>query len=217
MPVSSAIPQMLGLSPDGATAIAVKVLAVAGAFVFGLIITGAVIFLLDRALTGGKWKPGLKRFLRRLGGLTASIVAALVLFGSGGEGLFGGGGGEESGTSSQDGSTSPVSVVTTTPPSTPKALATAVSPMDLILNVTILGGTDVQSGRFYQIDGDVEPITFDESKKRLLARKPMDATKLTLAIQFPERNAPARDHPAVNQLERWAEQAGMNVLRPAKP
>jgi hypothetical protein len=42
------------------------------------------------------------------------------------------------------------------------------------------------------------------------------AKKVALVIQFPAKNAPAREHPAVTLLARWAnEEAGMDVSFPA--
>ena len=83
--------------------------------------------------------------------------------------------------------------------------------------MTVLGGEDVRDGRFYRLDDDPAAKTFPELKAAVLARKAAETRKTALWLLFPEQHAPARDHPAVIQLDRWAEQNGLDVVRPAKP
>lgn len=190
-------------SAEGIAAFAVKCLAVAGAFVVGYALIGLIVFALDRWLAGGKTNKGFKRVLRMLGGLAAALLAAYVLFySSGGKGLFGGGSDANTGTGAP---AAPASTTeqpaTPTPPKTPEV---PLSPTDRVVRITVLGGSDVKDQRFYLIDDNANPLTFDEAKPAILARKPTDMRKLRLEIVFPEKNALPPEHEAVDQLDKWA-------------
>lgn len=207
---------MLGLSAENVTNFVVKGLAVAGAFLVGFALMGLVAIALDRWLFNKKTPVGMKRVARILGGLAAAFLAALILFGEGGSGLFGGAAGTGNGKPKGATPTNPAELNVSTP-TPPSPVVSEVPADNAVIRVMILGGFDVKDGRFYKLDDDATPKTFEDAKKAIVARQTSDSKKLAIVLLFPAQNAPARDHPAVIQLERWAmDEARIGVFQPAK-
>ncbi len=206
------MPLFFGLSAEKITMFAVKCLAVGGAFLLGYLFAGGVAALLDRGLFRRRTPPGVKKVAKLLGGLAAAVLAALALFGSGGDGLLGGGAGD--GPGKVDGPTG------TGTPAAKDDSKTPVRPPDVRpsegeVRVTVLGGDDVKGSRFYLVDDDATPKTFEELQAAITARAGGEK-RPEVAVLFPSRNAVAQDHPAVTRLVRWArERAGLKVTFPA--
>src|SRR4051812_31738917 len=156
-----------GLDTSQAAQYLLRGLAVGGAFLVGYVLTWVVAKLLDRSLTAGKSPPAVHKAARVLGGLLLAVLAAIFLFGPGGDGLgFGGGPGEGKGQGAGEGKgggdatkpTQPISA-DVKPPEQTKADAV---PPEQRVRVTMLGGEDVKDERFYLLDDDRTPHTFAE-------------------------------------------------------
>jgi hypothetical protein len=193
----------------------VNCLAVAGGFLAGFVVTAGVVWWIDRTFLRGQSPDVLKRAARVLGGAAAALVVALLVFGKGGGGL-GGGTGEAVGSGTPatvvgQGTGEAPSPTTPTPPTKPSP------PAGERVAVTVLGGADVRDQRFYLLDADTTPRTFDEAKAGILAKKETAGAKgLAVEVRFPPTNALPQDHPAVTRLVAWArDAAGLTVTFPA--
>ncbi|MGL6095112.1 MAG: hypothetical protein ACRC7O_04830 [Fimbriiglobus sp.] len=207
-----------GLNPEKLAQFAVNLLAVGGGFLVGQIGTAAVLWFLDRKLTGGKSPPPLKKAGAALGGMAAGIVVALVVFGHGqGWVLMGGGGaGESNGppaTGIPGGSATSDVPPTTEPTTKPPVTNPQPSPSAERVRVTVLGGSDVKDERFYLLDGDPAPKRIGEVRAAVLAKK--DKTAVGLELRFAEQNTLPPTHPAVLLLTGWAQSHGLTVTLPA--
>ncbi len=71
------------------------------------------------------------------------------------------------------------------------------------VHVTILGGSEVQAGRFYQIDDDPTPKTFEGVQEDVIdAKRKASKTELTIIFRF-KKDALSDTHPAVQQAVKW--------------
>jgi hypothetical protein len=189
----------------------VKCLAVAGAFLIGYFLGGVIAWALDRWVFAQKAPEPLKKAVSWVAAVALALLVALIIFGEGGSGLFGGGGGDGKGTPSQDdtkGKTTPApepepkkkdevppKKKEDTPPPKP-------TPGDV--RVTILTD-EAKDGRFYVIDDDPAPKTFDEFKETINAKRKVTKTELTVIFRF--KKEPLSDnHPAVRRVVGWVQQ-----------
>jgi hypothetical protein len=204
-------------------ALAIKCLAVAGGFLAGYLLGGAIAFALDRWVFNKKAPDLVKKCVRWVSGVILAIVVALIVFGEGGGGFgLGGGEGKGSGKAASEGDSKdkPASTPATpdkNPPQVSPVTPKDTRPAELVIRITILGGTDVSQERFYLIDDDRTPRTFAEVRAAVTARKAKDTRKAVLAIYFPPPpNRLPLEHPAVTQLVTWVrDEAGLDVTFPA--
>jgi hypothetical protein len=213
--VSGAAERLAGL--------AIKCLAVGGGFLAGYLLGGAIALALDRWVFAKKAPEMVKKGVRWVSGLILAIIVALIVFGEGGGGFgMGGGEGKGSGTPGTEGQSKdkqtpqPPTSENERPPVSPVTPADT-RPTEVVIRVTILGGTDVRQERFYLIDDDGTPRTFAEVRATVAQRKANDKRKATLAILFPPPpNRLPLEHPAVTQLVTWGrDEAGLDVTFPA--
>jgi hypothetical protein len=140
------------------------------------------------------------------------LLVALIVFGDGGNGLFGRGGGTGDGKSTQtqdDGKGKapevPVEPKKDNQPPKKDDVKPPVTPMAGDIRVAILGGDEVKDGRFYQFDDDPMPKTFEEFKDVINARR--KSAKGDLRILFRFKKEPLSDnHPAVRRVVDWVNQ-----------
>lgn len=189
---------------------AIKVLAVGGGFLVGYATGGLAAWALNRWVFAHKAPEQLKRVCALLGGLALAIVVALILFGSGGGGLFGSGGGPNgSDAVPNDKGKEPPTV---TPKEEPKLVPPKVEPKPPEarptpgdVRVAILGGADVSDGKFYLIDAVPGPKTLDELK-RAIADRPKGKDEIVLVFRFAKE--PLSDtHPEMKRLSAWVKDA----------
>lgn len=216
---------LVNLSAERVAQFVVNVLAVGGGFLAGFLLTGFVVWLLDRWLTGGKAPPTLKQAARVVGGLVLALLVALIVFGSGsGWGLFGAGIGDSKGQGATDqaGDGKGGTPVTAGPEAQQPAVEQSSQVRDLPppeqrVRVTVLGGTAVKDERFYLIDNDQPPKTFAEVTSAVGAKKAASGKAVGLEVRFSTENTLPRDHPAVTRLVRWGQEQGVTVSFPANP
>lgn len=212
--VSGAAEKLAGL--------AIKCLAVAGGYLAGYVLAGLAGYALERWVFSRKAPETVKQLVRIIAGLVAAIIVALIVFGEGGGGLgMGGGEGRGTGTPSGEGQSKDKQANQPAPPDkAPPSVAPVPPdprPTELVVRVTILGGSDVQQERFYLIDADRTPRTFAEVRAAVTKLKADDKRKGMLAVLFPPPpNRLPLEHPAVTQLVTWArDEAGLDVTFPA--
>jgi hypothetical protein len=196
-------------------------LAVGGAFLVGYVLTWVVARLLDRSLTAGKSPSAVHKSARFLGGLLLAVIAAIFLFGPGGDGLgFGGGPGEGKGQGAGEGkggeATKPTQPISADVKS-PEPTKSDPVPPEQRVRVTMLGGEDVKDERFYLLDDDRSPRTFAEVTAAVTAKKSASAKPVGVEVRFTATNTLPRTHPAVLRLTNWAQANGVSVSFPAQP
>jgi hypothetical protein len=197
-----------------------NLLLVAGGFLVGYLLGGLIGWALGKWVFRQKEPETLRRLGRPVGGVLLALIVALIVFT--GKGKPHGEGGDSKGTPSTetDGKNAPSKTdpdVKLDPKVTPPKIDTR--PADVTIRVTILGGTDVVNERFYLIDDDRSPKTFEDLKTAITAIKAKEKGKVTVAILFPTKNRLPRVHIAVTQVENWVnEEAGLDVVFPtSKP
>lgn len=187
--------------------LAIKCLAVGGGFLFGYLVGHLVARALNRWVFASKAPETLNKLCALISGVLFAILVAIVVFGEGGGGLFG------SGQGTSDGTNPPVEKDKdknkAQPPEVkepPKKPQDKVKPPDPKptpgdLRVSILSGTDVKDGRFYQIEGDA-PKSFDEFRDSILARRKEAKAELTIVFRF-QSEPLSENHPAVRRVVTW--------------
>jgi hypothetical protein len=188
--------------------LAIKFLAVGGGFLFGYVVGLIVARALNRWVFASKASEALKKLCALISGVLFAILVAIVVFGEGGGGLFGSGKG--TGDSSAPPSAKDKDKTKTEPPEPkepPKKPPEKLKPPDPKptpgdLRVSILSGTDVKDGRFYQIEGDAAPKSFDEFRDAILARRKEAKAELTIVFRF-QSEPLSENHPAVRRAVSW--------------
>ena len=201
----------LGLS-EKVAGYAIKCLAVAGGFLIGYFLGKLVAWALDRWILANKSPDQLKKAISLLCGLALAILVALIVFGEGGNGLFGSGGGDGQGkgqpTPANDGKAAPTPAVEPkeVPPKkdeTPKLPPPKATPDDV--RVAILAGDEVKDGRFYLIDGDSAPKSLKELQALAASRKSAKADTM-LIFRFKTETL-SNTHPEMQRLTAWLREA----------
>ena len=177
---------------DRATDLMKGGLAVIGATFLGAIVIGFAANFLTQLLGAKKLPPSLFRFVRIAGGLTSGFVVGMFVFGGGGGWGLGGGSGTGKGT--------PTNLVSSDAPSDS---STGEQPTITRVGVTLLGGQRVIAGKFYRLDGQATGKTLTELKKELLKATSTGVGPGHLTVRIYEDSV-AQDHPAVHDLESWA-------------
>jgi hypothetical protein len=193
-----------------------KLLAIAGGAVLGGAGAGAAVKRVSK-MTIRKEAPRAMVLPSRVGGgVAAGLGVWLWAFGAGGSGLgvgsggLGGGGGrflgydpapeepakEHTGQTErkQDG-----------PPGASGVTARRSA------RIEMLGGSRVQRERFYVIDEQPPAHTIDEVRQILLARRNQENDPIKAIEIVIYEDSVAKDHPAVRELEQWANQNGLPV------
>jgi hypothetical protein len=190
-----------------------KVVAVVGGGVLGALVTGLLFSLIARAYFQQRPSRLMKRFVQLLGGLAVALAISKlpIGFGSG----FGFGGGSGPGEGSADGSKSnPVASLpddTPKPPQQESPLTESTAAEGAVVRIEMLGGTRVQDGKFYLIEGDNEPKTKQEVYKIIEDRlkhspRPLKGVEIIVTLK-----SVARIDPAVTDLESWAKNRDLKV------
>lgn len=221
------VPMLAVPGAEQVAAFGVKCLAVAGGFLAGYALGGLAAWGLDRWVFAKKAPDFVKKTIKLLTGIAAAILVALLVFGEGsGGGLFGGGRGSDGSGTGQPSNDPGKKSEQPTPPTPPdvkapkvEAKTPAISPEDPKVRVTFLGGEAVRGDRFYLLDNDPAPKTFEELKAAVLKRKEGTTRPMFLLVQFPADPRQRIDENSINvtQVTSWARNfAGIEVVWPGK-
>jgi hypothetical protein len=157
--------------------------------------------------------------VRILGAVALGLAVWIWAFSSGGTGP-GAGGWFGSGTGGQLSETNKESGPRSEPAVEPKAdVPERASPQSHpgqdTLRIEILGGARVQQERFYLLEGENQPRTLPEVRKFIQARQQeKDKRPLKGIVILVYGSSVARDHPAVKNLVKWAEEHHLSVTYP---
>jgi hypothetical protein len=202
-------------------ALAIKCLAVAGAFLLGYFLGMAIVWAIDKWLLANKTPYAVKKVCKTLTGLIVAIIVALIVFGEGGSGLFGGGGGGK-GSTDADSSTDkskhsdPLTPDAKVQPSVTLPKPPDAKSADLIIQVTIYGGSNVIDERYYQVDDEQMLKNFKELQDAILTRSGKEKGKVAVSIRLPtDKNTASGDPRAINMVTEWANKQGLDVMFPA--
>lgn len=203
----------LGLGAEGATALVVKGLAVGGGFLVGYFLGTAVAWALDRWAFAHKAPPQLKKVVALVAGVALAVVVALILFGEGGNGLFGRGGeGDQKGATPDEGKKAPEPRPEEPKEKEPPKPKVVPKPTPGDIRVAILGGDEVKEGpnregRFYLVEGNPEPMTLTQLKKFVDQRREINA-KAEPVLIFRFRDIPLTPtQPEMQKLTAWLQEA----------
>lgn len=197
---------------DKIAAFVVKCLAVAGGFLVGYFLGGVIAWGLDRWVFAQKAPEPLKKAVSWVAAVALALLVALIVFGDGGNGLFGRGGGtgDGKGSQSQDKGDAKDTKATTEPkkddtppkkddlppPPPPK-------PMPGDMHIVILAGDEVKDGRVYVLEGDPNPKTLAEFKDAVNARRKMKEPELKHVYYRFKNEKLASDHQALSLPRDW--------------
>ena len=181
-----------------------KLLAVAGGGAVGYLLIGGILRLLGRYVFRNKLPAFVHWAVRLAGGVAGALLVWFWLAGAGGGGPGGGGGWGMFGGSG----TGPGSGDAALKAKKEKLSKAGTEKRGAAMEVEMLGGPAVKEERFYKIEGEPEPVTFDEAKRRIADRliKQPDLKVLRIVVRL---ESVASDHEAVKQLERWARENGL--------
>ena len=190
----------------------IGILAVAGAFLIGHVLTWLFFGGIARFLFKRSMPLGVMKFLRLLGGAALAILVATFVFGAGGMG-WGPGNAHKGdigvGDQKKDQEEAKKEVV--------RPKIEDIQPKDddgLGVSVTILGG-DASEGRYYLLEEDVTPRTFTEITYGIQEVKKNSAKPLNRVKILVYKDSSARDSAVVKNLEKWATDERFGVEFPA--
>lgn len=202
----------LGLGADGATAMVVKGLAVGGGFLVGYFLGAALAWALDRWVFAHKAPPQLKKAVALLAGVAVAVLLAMVLFGEGGNGLFGRGGdaGQDKGSAPEEGKKPPEPREEKKPEPPKPKVAPKPTPGDI--RVTILGGDEVApdrsgEGRFFVVEGDPEPKSLAQLQEYVAGRQRANPKAEPVLIFRFKGAMLSSSHPEMKRLTAWLQEA----------
>jgi hypothetical protein len=183
---------------DRVAAFVVKCLAVAGGFLVGYFLGGVVAWALDRWVFAQKAPAPVKKAVAWVFAVALALLVALIVFGDGGNGLFGGGGASDGkGTPTQDDgkgkepTNPPEQKKDEQPPKKDTIKPPTPKPTPGDMHIVILAGAEVKDGRFYLFEGDPIPKTFAEFKDIVNARRKVtDPPLKTVYYRFKNEELP---------------------------
>jgi hypothetical protein len=213
--IVAAIPMFVPSAAEQLAAVAIKCLAVGGAFLAGYAIGGAIVYALNKWVFAEKTPETLRKTFRVLAGIALAILVAMIVFGDGsGGGLFGGSGANGAGKGNPDadskakdkGDTATPPVTQSTPKEKPKsdepAKRPSLSPGDVEVTVTFLGGSDAVGDKFYKLDG--QAMSFETLKDETMKKQPAPPGRIIVQPAFLQQNRVPRDTINFTQVQTWA-------------
>ena len=199
-----------------------KGLAVAGGAAVGWLGSGLLLRLLVRLSLQRGVPQKMLLPVRALGAVALGLAVWVWVSSSGGGGPgrggwfgFGGGGGQPSAVNTEPGPSAEQAAERDTAKPKPPVDESPPQPAAETLQIEILGGARVQNERFYLVEGEKEPRTLSEVRHILQARR-QDPEKPPLRgiVILLYGSSVARDHPAVKNLVKWAEENRLSVTFP---
>jgi hypothetical protein len=199
-----------------------KGLAVVGGAAVGAIGGGLLFRMLVRFSVHRSAPPKLVLGVRALGGVALGLAVWMWVSSSGGWGpgmggwLGSGGRGTEIAQGNRDAEAGAEPRSENHPASPDRAIS--VSQPEQVkdtLRIEILGGARVKQERFYLLEGNPEPRTLPEVRKAIQTRRQEpDKPPLKGIVVMIYPTSVARDHPAMKNLVKWAEENRLSVTFP---
>ncbi len=217
--ITLVLAQVLGLT-EKIAAYAIKGLAVAGAFLLGYLLGGAIVWAIDKWLLANKTPILIKKLCKVLLGIVLGLIVALIVFGDSGNGLFGRGGGEGKDNHNSDSSTQKSSSDHLTQDGKAQSDSNLpkpqeIKPADSIIQITIYGGMKVIEERYYQIEDEQDLKTLKELQDAVLERKNKLKGKVAIAIRLPiDKKYISADPRVMASVIGWANKQGFDVILP---
>jgi hypothetical protein len=149
----------------------IMVLAVAGGFLIGFLLTGIVGKILGKFVFKRESSERFARFVRFLGGVAGAILVYYLLQGEGGLGLGGRGGGDTS-NANKDSPKQTTPKKETPKDEQPKPRDKSEEAGDEVI-ITVLR-SDSPAKKFYLLDSEAQPITLDDLLGKIDARAKLD-------------------------------------------
>jgi hypothetical protein len=208
MTLGSAVLPMLGLLDIGLELM--KCLAVAGGGAVGAVGSGLLLRLIVRLALHRPVSRPVLRFTQALGAVVLGMAVWYWVYGPGGSGFGGSGWGLGTGGSGTETAKSADEGKQKTETAAVKKEEPATSAVQDTLRIEMLGGGRVKAGRFYLCEGDRQPKTLSELQQTIRARgqdKDQPVLKRLEIVIY--EDSVAKDHPAVRDLEKWAEPNGL--------
>jgi hypothetical protein len=181
-----------------------KLLALAGGFGIGAVFSGLLLRGLSRLVMVRTVPRLVLRLVQGLGGGTLGVAVWIWAFGSGGSGLGGSGDFRFSGAELRGPEGSKVEAPAPTNESSPAATT---------MRIELLGGPRVHNERFYLVNGDSKPCSLAEVRQRIrthLSSPDQPSLKSVELVIY--EDSVAQDHPAVEDLAKWARQQDLSVM-----
>jgi hypothetical protein len=185
----------------------INVLAVAGSAALGYGLTYVLIWTICRLTIHAQPPTSLRKILSVVGAIAAGVLAAMLLFKSGGLGFgLGGGLGLGSGTSTQqDTGKTNEPVQPKPPPPTPDQSQSSPP-----LRIKVLGIKDKEE-KFYVVEGETETRNLKSIKQLIRDRIEARPTVRELIVVLRDGNSAGYDSKAVIDLENAAQTAELSV------
>ena len=187
------------------------VLAVAGGFLIGNLLTWLLCRLTAKAMFRQKMPEPIERALRVIGGIVVAALVAFLLFRFGtGWGLGGTGSGEGEGSGGHTPNQTDPGQTQKQPKADPKpkedepVLATG-------LKVTILRGASFP--KTFQFEGEPEGVDLATAKEKLKKRLDDSQGRLKFMDLLIYRNSTEGGHPVVQEFEAYAHDLGLRTAR----
>lgn len=199
-----------------------KGLAVAGGAAVGGLGSGLLFRLLVRFTLQRPVPQKVLLPIRLLGAVALGLAVWMWVSSTGGlgpglGGVLGSGsnGGPSTETKREAGPTPESTAERTSPAPKPPAPESQPASNQDTLRVEILGGDRVKQERFYLLEGEKEPRTLAEVRKAIQTRRQeRDKPPLRGIVILIYGSSVARDHPAVKNLQKWAEDNRLSVTFP---
>jgi hypothetical protein len=210
-PFTTHHPLLFALNPFANLAeLVVRGLAVCGAAFVGFLLGWGLAWLLNAAYfhlpKTSRWWKVMKHTFRWAGAIVAGILAALILFGAGGGLGFGGGPGSDKGEG-------PGRTLPTDPdaPEVTEPRRKEAPPLTAgTVQVTLLA-PPVQETRFFRLEPDRKPLTLDELRQAVTAKRQAPGLPLQRVEILVYNNSP-HDRRLRQELVAWARQSGLTAV-----
>ncbi len=202
----------LGVGAEGAAALVVKGLAVGGGFLVGYFLGAVIAWALDRWVFAQKAPLQLKKAVALVMGIAVAVLLAMILFGEGGNGMFGRGGeGQQKGSTPDEGKKTLNLPKEEKKPETPQPkIPPKPTPGDI--HITILGGSEVtpdrkDEGRFFLVEGDPDPKSLPQLKDAVAGRQQANPKAEPVLIFRFKGAVLSPSHPEIKRLTAWLQEA----------
>ncbi|MBA4067694.1 MAG: hypothetical protein C0501_29115 [Isosphaera sp.] len=192
-----------------------NILLIAGGFLVGYLAGWVLGWAVGRWVFRRQHTTGLQAVGRPVGGVLGALIVALLVLTGRGKPVGDGGDGKGTTATDPNGKAAPAEV---DPKKSTKDLPKPpdTKPADVILTVTLYGGSRAVGQQYYQYDAEAGLRTLEGLQDAILARKGREKGKVSIAIRLPpDPNDRPGDPRVQTRLTEWANAQGLDVTFPA--